>query len=140
MKDSGIKLVRYTNDVCYDIVCYWLAKRNVYVPTEDEMPRIGYMAHVDGNPIAAGFLRYVEGGFALLDGLVTNPDSPGEFRNIAIDAVVSRLLKKAKSAGILKVTAYTKDAGTLLRSVNHGFVSVPHTVIIADLTENTYLC
>jgi N-acetylglutamate synthase-like GNAT family acetyltransferase len=113
----------------------WLRARNCYLPSYLEMPETGFVAMYRGEPVAMAFIRKVEGGFAQLDGLTSNPDFPGDMRSEAIDCLVSHLMKQAKGMGIKSVMAYTKDENTLVRSAKHGFVVVPQTLIVADLTS-----
>lgn len=113
----------------------WLKARNAFVPEPSDMPEHGFVAYDEGQPVAAGFLRRVEGNYALVDSLVTNPDAPGVVRNQAIDMVVKHLLFKAKRLGLKHLIAFSVDTNTLMRSERHGFVRIPHAVIIADLTS-----
>lgn len=108
------------------IVAAWMIKRGLE-PIRD-LPRIGFIA-VDSDYLAAAFLREIEGDYAFLDGLVSNPDMPGIDRNNALDLVVKATLEKAKERGFLGVMAYSKDDSTLKRSEKHGFSRLPFTMI-----------
>lgn len=112
----------------------FLAARRSYLPSDDEMPALGWVASDLEGPVAMAFLRRVEGGYAQLDGLVTDPGAPGALRSRAIDLVVKKVLDTAKELGIRAVTATSVDANTLVRSDKHGFVLLPHSVIIANLS------
>ena len=101
----------------------------------EELPSVGLIA-IDGDtPIAAGFLRYIEGNFALLDGLITNPTQLGSTRHAAIDAVVSGLISIAVRLGYTRLMANSVDESTLTRSLKHGFKPLDHKVIVLDLRE-----
>lgn len=106
----------------------WLDIRKVYF--EDDLPRTGVICRIDDQPVCAGFLRYVEGSWAILDHLITNPQSKPYVRNIAIDGVVKELISIAKNHSIKKILAFSVDAGILQRSKNHGFEKIDHTVIV----------
>lgn len=101
----------------------------------DGLPSIGFIAFLESEPVAASFLRYVEGGYCLFDGLVSNPSLPPFKRHLAIDAVVTALIKKAKDLNLTKILAYSLDEGTLKRSFGHGFKLLPHRLIVLDLAE-----
>lgn len=116
-------------------VTKWLAARGSYLPQESEMPEFGAVAYDDAIPVAAGFIRRVEGNHGQLDGLVTDPDQPGELRSNAIDLVVEELMAMAKAMRIRSLVAFSADTNTLMRSLKHGFVQQPHTMIVADLTS-----
>lgn len=100
-----------------------------------DLPRTGVMCRIEDNPICAGFLRYVEGNFAMLDSLVTNPKMKSFTRNVAIDAVVKELISIAKRHGIKKILAFSVDEGILKRSIGHGFIKTSHEVIALKLDE-----
>lgn len=113
----------------------WLIERGAYTPTQAEMPKHGFVAYTDGIPVAAAFLRRVEGGFGQLDGLVTDPLAPGEVRHEAIDALVNEILILSKELGIKAVTAFSVDENTLVRSLKHGFVKTTHSLIVANICK-----
>lgn len=85
------------------------------------LPKIGYIAFLGDTAIAAGFLRRVEGGYAQLDTLVSNPHFGSQVRHIAIDKVVQSLLDEAKLLKLQGVIAFTSDEGVLKRAEAIGF-------------------
>lgn len=85
------------------------------------LPKIGYMAFLGDQPIAAGFLRRVEGGYAQLDTLVSNPHFGSQIRHIAIGKVVSALLDEAKLLELEGVIAFTNDYSVITRAEAIGF-------------------
>lgn len=107
----------------FDIMLEWLVERDVYLPSIDEMPAIGFVVYHDHIMTAMGFIRMVEGGYGQLDGLVTNPKQSPEIRSVSIDLLVSRLIYEAKEMELKSLIAFSKDKNTLLRSTTHGFVS-----------------
>lgn len=109
----------------------WLVGREL--PAIVMTPKMGYMTFYRGTPVACAFLREVEGGYGILDGLCTNPDFPGDQRSVAIDMVVEALMRDAASNGVTALIAWSHDKNTLLRSAKHGFVKFPQTMIIANL-------
>ena len=113
----------------------WAKARGSYMPQPSEMPEIRYVASERGEPIAMGFLRRVEGGYAQLDGLITNPEAPGDMRSYAIDTVVAQLLETARQLEIKAVMATSIDKNTLERSKKFGFIKQDMTVIIVDTTK-----
>lgn len=116
-----------------DHICEWLKLRNLPYSLGEQLPEIGFMAFEGGQAICAGFLRKVEGDFAMLDSLITNPEALNYLRSNAIDAVVRELIKAAKAWGISSLIATSTDAHTLERSKKHGFVAMPDTVIALEL-------
>lgn len=114
-----------------DLVNGWLSARSLELPRE--YPAIGFIAYEGTYPIAAGFLRLVEGGTAILDSLVTNPAQSSELRSKSIDLVVENLIKKGKELGLSGIIAYTIEPNVLRRSTKHGFQELPHKVISVKL-------
>ena len=97
------------------------------------LPKIGYMVMMNGHPIAAGFLRKVEGGLAQLDGLTSNAYFGSQIRHEGIKLIVDTLIKEAKALKLKGIIATTQDEGILKRAVSLGFYYVPHTVIALKL-------
>lgn len=113
-------------------VCSWLEARGLSVPSEDDFPKIGFIIQHEGQFICCNFLRMVEGGYAQLDGMTSNPAIPAKLRDIANDLITCALLKAAKELKVKRIIAYSQDKNTLLRSYRHGFVEQPHTLIAID--------
>ncbi len=97
------------------------------------LPRIGYIALRNGYPIAAGFLRRVEGGYAQLDTLTSNPMFGSLIRHQGIDLVVKALLEEAKTLKLHGIVAFTIDKGILSRAKDMGFVNCEHSLITLKL-------
>lgn len=96
----------------------------------DTLPEVGFIAKNHNNqPIAAGFLRKLEGGFAQIDTLVSNANCSGSERNDGIDAVVQSLISTGKQLGLLGLVAFTKDLGILSRAGAMGFTTLEDKVI-----------
>lgn len=111
----------------------WVRLRDMELSNISDLPNLGYMYSHEGQGIAAGFLRLVEGGYAIMDSLITNPSKDSVIRHIAIDAVVSKLIEDAKSLKISKILAFSVDEGTLIRSQKHGFVKQAHSLITLEM-------
>lgn len=117
-----------------DEVVSWLSARNAYTPSSaDDLPEMGVVVFERGTPLAAGFLRRCEGGIAIFDGLVTDPGAESTQRNVALDLVVSQLIKTAKELKLKGIIGWSRDNLVLLRSYRHGFKELPETVITLSL-------
>lgn len=97
------------------------------------LPKIGYIAFMHNQPIAAGFLRRVEGGYAQMDTLVSNPYFGSLIRHEGINKVVSALIDEAKVLRLEGIVAFTKDEGVLKRALSIGFVEVNQQLIALNL-------
>jgi hypothetical protein len=98
--------------------------------TMKTLPKIGYIALLDKNPIAAGFLRRIEGDvLAQLDGLTSNPCFGSIIRHIGINEVVKAITTEAKQLKLKGIMAFTVDKSVLLRAEDLGFQRLAHSVI-----------
>lgn len=95
----------------------------------EHLPRHGYVAVVLGQPVAAGFLRLVEGRMAQIDSLMTNATLPGETRNTALVKLIDQLMSDAKDMGLIGVYAHTKAKDIIKRAKSLGFRIVKQTII-----------
>lgn len=94
------------------------------------LPKIGYIAFLDNIPIAAGFLRRVEGNVvAQIDGLTSNPFFGSIIRHKGITLVINQLIDDAKELKLKGVYAFTLDADTLRRAESLGFRAVSHSTL-----------
>ncbi len=130
-----MEVVPYNSALHNYCITSWLAHRNLRTEAAHELPEVGYVAMDKGRPIVAGFIRRVEGGWGMLDSLVTDPLAPAEIRDKAIDILVCRLFKEAKYLKIKQFLAFSRDDNTLVRSLKHGFKKLPDTVIGVDLSQ-----
>lgn len=102
----------------------------------ESLPSIGFIAFEGSVPIAAGFLRKIEGNYGMIDSLVTNAQSSSELRHEAIDLIVRHLIKSAKHLKMNSILSFSKDKSTLVRSISHGFMlSDKHVMLSLNLKE-----
>lgn len=103
--------------------------QNVESVSMKSLPKIGYIALLNKEPIAAGFLRRIEGGFAQLDGLTSNAFFGSLIRHQGVSKVVESLLEDARNLKLKGVLAYTKDKSVVKRALIIGFNVVDQTVL-----------
>lgn len=125
---------RFNPDEDSKHIASWLRDRGMSAEMSTNLPELGLIVYKTGCPVVAGFLRKIEGGYAMLDSLITNPVVLPEIRDKMIDYLVKELISLAKSEGIKAITAASLDENTLLRSIRHGFVKQAHTVITLNLS------
>jgi len=97
------------------------------------LPKIGYIALLNKQPIAAGFLRRVEGGYAQLDTLVSNPYYGSLIRHEGIDKVVKALIEDSKDLKLHGIIAFSEDSGVLSRARSMGFHEINQSLIALKL-------
>lgn len=93
------------------------------------LPRHGIIVSIGDIPVAIGFLRMVEGGFAQFDSFVTNGYESSENRHLALSALIVHLTQKARLLGLKAIIAHTSDNGLLSRAEAIGFKVIPQTII-----------
>lgn len=120
-----------------DHLVSWLEKRNLPKNLAEDLPTIGLIAFKDSLPIAVAFLRQTEGNLGIFDGLCTNPDAPAHMRHFAIDKLTAEIIDIAKDFEFTAIIAWSEDAGTLERSVKHGFRRMPQSLIAIDLRNKS---
>ena len=125
---------RYNHEY-YTQLIHILYSHNTYVPTKEEMPKVGFIAFDGETPISFCFLRMVEGGVALIDSYTSNPECSRELRHEGNDLVVKACINEAKELKLRNLIAFTVDASTIERSYTHGFVELQHTCIGLDLNR-----
>lgn len=100
------------------------------------LPKIGYIALIDNNPIAAGFLRRVEGNvMAQLDGLTSNPYFGSIIRHQGITKIVNQLIEDAKQLKLKGIYAMTQDCAVRVRAEAIGFKKIDHSVIVLSIGD-----
>ncbi len=130
-----MRVVKFNKNMHFASLIANLVNRKAYIPQITELPKIGYAAFDGKVMVAAAFLRRMEGGYAQIDGLTSNPYESADARHRGIDLVVSRLLKHAKELHISHVTFTSEDEGTILRSQKYGFKKLPLSILAADLNN-----
>lgn len=99
------------------------------------LPKIGYIALLGTQPVACGFLRRVEGGFAQIDTLASNAHYGSQIRHEGVKQVVDSLVNESKRLKLRGIISLTKDISTIGRAKALGFHVVDQTVIALPLKE-----
>lgn len=97
------------------------------------LPKIGYIALLNKQPIAAGFLRRVEPSYAQIDTLVSNAYFGSILRHEGIDKVVHALIDDAKVLKLDGILATTSDDGVLKRAKSLGFIELNQKLIVLPI-------
>ena len=99
------------------------------------LPKIGYIALLNEQPVAAGFLRRLEPCFAQLDTLVSNKYLGSQIRHEGIKGVVDELINEAKRLKLQGIIGMSADSGTLKRAATLGFKVIDQTLIALPLDK-----
>lgn len=111
----------------------WLLLHRMDPSLAEDLPEIGFVAFEGQTPVAAGFLRKMEGASAQIDSVITYPFAEAKLRHTAINMIVTALIAYAKENGIESLIAFSTDAHTLERAKRFGFRHLPHTVMSLKL-------
>lgn len=121
------------NDIRHErYITQWLLARDMEMKG---VPETGFMTFHEGMPVAAGFIRRIEGNYGQIDSVITDPEKSPEVRDEALDVLTTQLIIAAKDMKLKGLTAYITDNNTLLRSNRHGFMEVPHKITMLDLSR-----
>lgn len=102
-----------------------LCLRDLPTNLVSDLPKNGFIAlDEDGTPIAAGFLRGMEGPYGMLDSYISNPKHSRKDRHNALDEITKRLIALAEELGLNKLIAFSKDDGIISRALSNGFVNL----------------
>lgn len=102
-----------------------IIKRNLEQLSLYDLPEFGLVAFQDNNLIAAGFLRKVEGNYAMMDSYITDPEAPGMLRHEALDRITAKLITISRANNINALLAFSKDLHTIKRAEDHRFLTLP---------------
>lgn len=129
-----MKLRRYRKQDYWNLnaLCHF---RGCYFPPEDEMPKLGWLAIDEKRVVAMAFLRKVEGGYAILDGVITNPLIDGTVRHQALDALFAKAMEEGRKRGFKAILGTSTDVSTIMRSEKFGFEKLPHAYLVATLAK-----
>ena len=96
------------------------------------LPKIGYIAMLENNPIATGFLRRTEGDLlAHIEGVASNPFFGSIIRHKGLDMVLKQLIDEANHLDIKGVLAFTVDYTVLNRAKDLGFNCLEDTKLLS---------
>lgn len=112
-----IEIVPYEDAYYWEIVS-WFDKRQIDFPAGfNDMPKHGsYVALVEGRPIGYAFIALTNSFVALLNHMITNPETSGFMSGMAMKCLLAATDKYAKEAGCTVIMAsYTaKSIGKVL--------------------------
>lgn len=93
------------------------------------LPKIGYIALLGKQPIAAAFLRKIEGGYGYLDTFVSNPYFGSKIRHEALCLISNNLMEEAKNQSMTGVLCSSANPGLVQRAKDNGFTIIEHVVL-----------
>lgn len=125
----------FNDELHMGLLISWLKARDMSMEMTKNLPSVGFVIFESHRPIAIGFLRQVEGHVGICEGLCTNPEIEPSTRDTAADIMVERLIEAGRELKFTTLMAWTIDKHTLERSLRHGFVKNPSTLIAYDILQ-----
>jgi tRNA G10 N-methylase Trm11 len=101
--------------------------------TMRNLPKLGYVAFLGKQAVAAGFLRRVEPNYAQLDTFITDPNYGSKIRGAALEMIWTALESDAKDLKLKGIIALTVDSSIAQRAKDEGFQLVEQSVLIKPL-------
>lgn len=111
-----------------------LASRDMDIRIAEDLPNFGFIVQSSDGPIAAGFIRTIEGGYAMFDSFISNSNRDGLTRDFALDMITTKLIELCKMIDIRSIMAFSKDPNTIARAEDHGLKTIlEHKFQIMDI-------
>lgn len=127
---DDIQIGPYQKKSDFKTIRSWMRSRQMCDIGEDQLPRLGYVASWDNEPVAALFLRRCEGELCSFDSLITDPSAPSAIRDVVLDRLIGYCIDKAREFNFRGIISYSLDNNTKERVINrHGFQSMPATLL-----------
>lgn len=127
-----IRFEQYDREAHRQAMISLLKSRNMPIDYELTLPVTGMLAYgEDGTVLACGFIRYIEGGYGMMDSFITNPDSPVMIRAEALMFIMKMLQESAK--GQLKfLMVLTIEPGIARKAIKLGGKLTDFQVIVGN--------
>lgn len=106
----------------YATVSSWWEDRGWPVLPLRSLPRTGVVVWVDGRRTAAGWVYRTDSDIAWLEYLVSDPHTPFEKRDGAVDAAIRYLLAKSQDMGYRVIFTSSNNPRLIERLKRHEFI------------------
>lgn len=117
-----MKCEHFSEEKHYPSMALWWHERQFPATPPFLLPKTGLvMLGTNEEPICAGFLYATDGGFAILDHIVSDPNSDKEERSQALDIVILNLVDIAKMNKVRVVSAASNHPALVERYEKLGF-------------------
>lgn len=115
----------------FPVIVHWYRKRNLKVPDPRALSDVGFIA--DGR--VAGWLYLTNSNIAIIEGIISDPDSTSSLRRESLNKLIGCLIDFAVHLGYTQIMGVTKHPGIQTLGKRYGFKSLPHTVIYLDASD-----
>lgn len=111
---------RRFRDTDYEAVSTWYTKRGLDAPSKQYLPEVGFI--IPG--VACAHLFKTDGGFAILEGFISNPDTTPEERVRALDEIINQLTTAAREFGFSRCMAFTNHPTISIGCTKNNFFNL----------------
>jgi hypothetical protein len=101
----------------YETLTVWWDGHGVEHTPDNLLPAFGLV--VPG--VCAGFLYQTDSDLALIEGLISNPETSAQIRDEALDDLVTALCVQARTLGYQAISGFTQVPRVASRAQRHGF-------------------
>ena len=98
-------------------VCKWWKQHDWQGLSLNMLPPTGYIV----DDVCAGWLYKTDGGWALLEWIISNPESDKDKRDEALDRLISKLIEEADNAGVKAIFTSSNHPKLVERYGKHNF-------------------
>lgn len=115
----------------FPVIVHWYRKHKLTPPDPRALSDVGFVA--DGR--VAGWLYLTNSNIAIIEGIVSDPDSTKSLRKESLNKLVGFLIDFAMNLGYTQIIGITKHPHMKELGKRFGFKTIPHTVIYLDASE-----
>jgi hypothetical protein len=121
---------RYKNEDYGTLKEWWVAQNWPPVP-EDNLPQMGYVVE----DICAGFLYQTDSKCAILEWIISNPNSDSTKRDKALDLLIKTILEETRNLGYQTILSWISHPRLMTRFLKHDFKPTETATVFVRLLE-----
>lgn len=112
----------------FPMIVQWYRQRNLTPPDPRALSDVGFIA--DGR--VAGWLYLTNSNIAMIEGIISDPNSSSSLRRESIDKLVGFMIDFALQLGYTQILGVSKHMRIHDVGKKFGFKALPHTVLYLD--------
>jgi hypothetical protein len=117
--------IRQYTEKDYDLLKSWWNAHNWKEVPSSSLPACGYIV----NNVCAGFLYLTNSDMALLEWVVSDPNSKADLRDQSLDLLLAVLTEEAKLNGVKFIFTATRHPKLQERYKNHKFLEADREMV-----------
>lgn len=112
----------------FPLIVHWYRQRKLTPPDPRALSDVGFIA--DGR--VAGWLYLTNSNMAMIEGIISDPNSSASLRRESLDKLIGFLLDFALELGYTQIIGVSKHMRIEGLGKKFGFKTLPHTVLYLD--------